>query len=143
MVAAGVQAHMHDDSMQCGSMLPLPLPHVAAPSDAWSEPVLRIEHVPNPSVVSLAPRPATGTQRALDAIARITSLVVATPHVPSLTQVHDVCTTPVGHGGKAITRMIAEAAAIAHAERGLVQAERDKCAATSRLLRRAGRLEQA
>ena len=31
MIAAGMPAHVHDGLMQCGSMLPPPLPHVAPP----------------------------------------------------------------------------------------------------------------
>ena len=79
MVAAGMPAHVHDGSMQCGSMLPPSLPHVAPPSTAGPEPVLMIEHIPRVSVVPLTPSPAHSSQHARDAIARITAQVFAPP----------------------------------------------------------------
>ena len=80
MVAAGVPAHVHDDIMQCGSMLPMPLPHAAPPAETCQVPVLMIEHVPHPIAVSLTPHAAPGSRRATDAIARMTAQSIASAH---------------------------------------------------------------
>ena len=121
MVAAGMPAHEHDGSMQCGSMLPPPLLHVPPPSTAGPEPALMIEHVPHVSVVPLTPIPAHSSQHARDVIARITAQAIAPP--PTI--LHQCCpqaqserATPLGHAGEAVARMTAEATALARVERG-------------------------
>ena len=145
MIAAGMPAHVQDGVMKCGSMLPMPLPHVALPSEVCPEPVLMIGHVPQPSVVPLEPRAAPRSQRALDAIARMAAQSIAVPcnEVHPQPQVHSVRATAGGHANAAIDRMLAEAKATEQVERRHAQAARDKCSATARLLQRAGRYEQA
>ena len=70
---------------------------------------------------------------------------LALPHKwrPLQTQVQDGCATAAGPVAGVIARMTAEAAALAHAERTQIQEACDRCAATSRLMRSAGKVEQA
>ena len=144
MVAAGVPAHGHDGVMECGSMLPMPLPHAALPAETCQVPVLTIEHVPQPVVVPLTPHADPGPRRAADAIARMTALAkshsLVVIHQPQVQCERTACG---GHASAAIARMAAEAEAASQSERRHAQATRDKCSATARLLQRAGRYEQA
>jgi hypothetical protein len=145
MIAAGMPAHVHEGSIQCGSMLPPPLHHAASPLAPESEPVLMIEHVPHVSSVPLTPSPAHSSQHARDVIARITVQVIAPPPtiIHQRPQAQSERATTLGHAGDAIARMAAEATALAHVERGRVLSERDRCTATARLLHRAGKVDQA
>ena len=66
MVAAGVPAHGHDGVMECGSMLPMPLPHATLPAETCQVPVLAIEHVPQPSECAFD----SAVMRAMASVAR-------------------------------------------------------------------------
>ena len=122
----------------------MPLPHAALPADTCQVPVLTIEHVPQPIVVSLTPHADPGPRRAADAIARMTALSkshsLIVMHQPQVQYERTACG---GHASAAIARMAAEAKATSQSARRHAQAARDKCSATARLLQRAGRYEQA
>ena len=145
-MAAGIAPHAHDGAMMHGTSMPAPLPAEASEVDD----TLCLLSMPHP-----VPAHATRdthvapkiSQRVLDVIAR-SAMVQHTPAATITALTSTPTTTPTAQvGGSRIAEAMARHAAVeaerSEAERTTAQVERDRCAATARLLASAGWCDRA
>ena len=147
-MAAGIAPYTHDGALAYGTMLPAPL-RCAASEVPLDSDGLDLLVMPSPSPVQAAgPEPAGPkmSQRVIDLIARgalqrtavLTPIVTGNPNTPS-----PMPQARLGPVAEVIARIAAVSAERCEVTRRSDQAERDRCAATARLLASAGWCDRA
>ena len=140
-MASGAAPHTPSGSISFGTV---PLPSLPQPQPCTD--ALDILATPAPPITSmpLTCTPRVMPRQVLDVIARAPPTQVATPVAMHINN-HMTTITPYVGGpvAEAIARMAFERARHEEEKRLSGQAERDMCAATARVLQRAGRTEQA
>ena len=140
-VASGAAPHTPSGAISFGTV---PLPSLPQPQPCTD--ALDILATPAPPIASipLTCTPRVMPRQVLDVIARAPPTQVATPVAMHINN-HMTTITPYAGGpvAEAIARMAFERARHEEETRLSGQAERDMCAATARVLQRAGRTEQA